>query len=54
MQKKSKVVDRGVLLRKKEINFAIFELILKIDLRGAVPSLLDEHNVLPVLDSVRV
>ena len=40
--------------RKQEIDFAIFPLILKVDLGGAVPSLLDGHDVLAVLDSVRV
>ena len=39
---------------KQEINFAILPLILKVGLRGAVPSLLDGHDVLAVLDSVRV
>ena len=39
---------------KQEINFAIIPLILKVDLRGAVPSLLDGHDVLAVLDAVRV
>ena len=38
---------------KQEINFAIFPLILKVGLRGAVRSLLDGHDVLAVLDSVR-
>ena len=36
------------------MNFAIFPLILKVGMRGAVPSLLDGHDVLAVLDSVRV
>ena len=37
---------------KQEINFAIFPFILKVSLRGAVPSLLDGHDALAVLDSV--
>ena len=40
--------------RKQEINFAILPLILKVAHRGAVPSLLDGHDVLAVLDSGRV
>ena len=36
------------------MNLAIFPLVLKVGMRGAVPSLLDGHDVLAVLDSVRV
>ena len=39
---------------KQAKTFAIFPLVLKVDLRGAVHSLLDGHDVLAVLDSVRV
>ena len=34
---------------KQEINFAIFPLVLKVDQRGAVNSVLDGHDVLAVL-----
>ena len=37
---------------KQEINFAIFPSILNVSLRGAVPSSLDRHDALAVLDSV--
>ena len=54
MQKVSKMVDMDVLLRKTRDKLTIFPLILKVGLRGAVPSLLDGHDVLAVLDSVRI